>query len=78
MHTPRSSNLLEVLGSIPVEGIGLDELTQALLEHEGVRVRPSAWLCAQLEELNDNASRSDSRDDPQRARNRLAAPEASR
>jgi hypothetical protein len=55
MHTPRSSNLLEVLGSIPVEGIVLDELTQALLEHEGGRGRPSALLCAELEELNDNA-----------------------
>ena len=42
MHTPRSSNLLEVLGSIPVEGIGLDELAvlaNQLLEARHVVMR---------------------------------------
>jgi DNA-binding transcriptional MerR regulator len=42
MHTPRSSTLLEILASIPVEGVGLDELAELanrVLEARGIVVR---------------------------------------
>ena len=42
MHTPRSSTLIEILASIPVEGVGLDELAELanrVLEARQVVVR---------------------------------------
>jgi hypothetical protein len=61
MHTPRSSNLLEVLGSIPVEGIGLDELAvlaNQLLEARHVVMRDGS-ITARYDVTKDDPSTLD-------------------